>query len=48
MNPGEEVTLDFNVTAPVVAGRYTFQWRMIQECVEWFGDLSPAVSVSVS
>src|SRR4029077_14833457 len=27
---------------------YNFQWQMVQEGVEWFGDISPNVSVTVS
>jgi hypothetical protein len=44
---GQEVTLTFNVTAPSTPGTYTFQWRMVQECVAWFGDLSPSLAVTV-
>jgi len=46
--PGGEVTVSFNVTAPSTPGTYNFQRRMVHECVEWFGDLSPNVVVSVS
>jgi Ig-like domain from next to BRCA1 gene len=35
--PGDEVTFDFWVTAPATAGRYSFQWRMLQEGITWFG-----------
>ena len=38
--PGESVTFSFNVTAPVTAGLYNFQWKMVQESVGWFGALS--------
>jgi hypothetical protein len=45
--PGAQKTFHFAVTAPVEPGTYTFQWEMIQECVEWFGDLTTASSVTV-
>jgi PKD repeat protein len=45
--PGQQVTLNFTVKAPTTPGTYPFQWRMVHECVEWFGDLSPNVNVSV-
>ena len=45
---GQEVTLNFNVTAPVTPGTYSFQWRMVHECVEWFGHPGPNVSVVVN
>lgn len=48
LSPGNQVTLNFNVTAPASPGTYTFQWRMVHECVEWFGSQSPAVSVTVT
>ncbi len=45
--PGQEATLLFSVTAPPASGSYNFQWRMVHECVAWFGDLSPNVVVQV-
>jgi hypothetical protein len=41
--PGQTYTFTFAITAPVTAGTYNFQWRMVQEWVEWFGDYSPDV-----
>lgn len=38
----------FTVTAPSVAGTYNFQWRMLQEGVEWFGAVSPNTLITVS
>jgi len=39
VRPGEQVTFQFNVTAPSVAGNYIFQWRMLREgAVGYFGD----------
>ena len=34
---GEEKTFEFEITAPGIAGYYNFQWRMLQDGVEWFG-----------
>jgi serine protease len=46
--PGGEVTLNFTVTAPSTSGTYNFQWQMVQECVTWFGDLTPNVPVEAT
>jgi len=45
---GQSKTFTFNVLAPSAAGTYNFQWRMVQEFVAWFGDLSPNVAIAVS
>ena len=45
--PGEQVTINFDITAPSTPGTYNFQWRMLQECVTWFGDSTPNVPVTV-
>ncbi|WP_198119322.1 RHS repeat-associated core domain-containing protein [Massilia rhizosphaerae] len=44
---GEQRTFSFNVT-PTQAGTFTFQWRMLSEGYTWFGDYSPAVTVTVT
>ena len=44
--PGGTVKIDFGVTAPG-KGSFNFQWRMVQEGVEWFGALTPNVVVTV-
>jgi len=46
--PGVQVTFTFNVIAPTTPSTYNFQWRMVQDAVEWFGDYTPNVLVSVS
>ncbi len=46
--PGAEVTLNFTVTAPASPGAYSFDWQMVHECVEWFGDPAPAQSIEVT
>jgi hypothetical protein len=38
--PGQEHTFSFAATAPSTAGLYNFQWRMLREGVEWFGEHS--------
>ena len=45
--PGEEVTFNITITAPVETGIYILQWRMVQDAVEWFGQMSdPAYFVA--
>ncbi|MGG7607027.1 NBR1-Ig-like domain-containing protein [Massilia sp. BKSP1R2A-1] len=44
---GNSVTFNFTVRAPSTAGTYDFQWRMLQEGVEWFGGYTPNVTVRV-
>jgi microsomal dipeptidase-like Zn-dependent dipeptidase len=39
--PGDQVTFDFNVTAPSTTGTYTFTWQMVQKVQDnayWFGE----------
>ncbi len=45
--PGEDAEFHFEIQAPAVPGVYNFQWRMVQDFVEWFGDQSPNVSIFV-
>ncbi len=44
---GQTATFNFNATAPRTPGTYNFQWRMVQDGVAWFGNLSSNVSVQV-
>ncbi|NQY63931.1 MAG: hypothetical protein HRT38_09400 [Alteromonadaceae bacterium] len=46
--PGANHTFNFDVTAPNTAGTYEFQWRMLQENVQWFGDYTSNISVDVT
>ena len=46
--PGMQKTFSFTVTAPGTAGTYNFQWRMLQEFIEWFGQITPNVVVTVN
>lgn len=45
--PGQDVTFRFQVTAPAHAGMHNFQWRMVQDGVEWFGEHTANVAVQV-
>lgn len=45
--PNGTVTFNFNVTAPATPGNYGFQWRMLQEGVQWFGDVTDKIAVTV-
>ena len=47
VSPGGQVTFNFFVTAPYNAGTYNFQWRMVKEFVEWFGDPTPNIVIAV-
>jgi hypothetical protein len=38
----------FEVTAPSDPGVYPFQWRMIQEDVRWFGELTAPLQITVT
>lgn len=39
---------EFDVVAPSLPGTYGFQWRMVEEGVEWFGEPTPNVQIVVS
>jgi RHS repeat-associated protein len=45
---GSQATFTSTLTAPATSGTYNFQWRMVQDGVEWFGDLTPNVVVTVT
>jgi FAD binding domain/Ig-like domain from next to BRCA1 gene/PASTA domain len=45
--PGATATFQFTITAPAEPGSYQFQWRMLEELVEWFGDFTPRVGIGV-
>ncbi|MFZ2456212.1 MAG: hypothetical protein WAX07_07030 [Candidatus Altiarchaeia archaeon] len=44
---GSSKTFSFNVVAPASPGTYDFQWRMLREGVEWFGEYTQNARVSV-
>jgi RHS repeat-associated protein len=41
------VTFSFAVKAPLSAGTYNYQWRMVQDGVAWFGNLTTNQSITV-
>jgi hypothetical protein len=45
--PGQEATFRFHLTAPGTTGRHGFQWRMLREGVEWFGEYTPPIVIGV-
>lgn len=45
--PGQTGTFNFTITAPTTPGTYSFQWRMVQDGVEWFGDTTPNMNINV-
>ncbi|MGH7674437.1 MAG: NBR1-Ig-like domain-containing protein [Gemmatimonadales bacterium] len=45
--PGQTKTFEFEITAPTTPGTYDFQWRMVQDGVEWFGAQTPNVRIAV-
>lgn len=47
IKPGQSKGFQFNVTAPAFPGIYAFQWRMVREGVEWFGEFTPSAAVTV-
>ncbi|WP_437925287.1 hypothetical protein WMF37_40490 [Sorangium sp. So ce291] len=46
--PNAQVTFDFTIHARDIEGPHAFQWQMVQEGVEWFGQLTPNVDVQLS
>jgi hypothetical protein len=45
--PGQDAVVTWTVTAPSSPGTYNFQWRMLNLGVEWFGERSANVVISV-
>lgn len=45
--PGQTGTFNLTIRAPSTPGVYNFQWRMLQENVAWFGDLTPNLAITV-
>jgi hypothetical protein len=46
--PGAEAAFRFTVTAPTASAIHDFQWRMVQESVEWFGAYTTRTRVTVA
>jgi len=50
VKPGEEVTMEINLTAPSTPGNYILEYDMVQEAVTWFarkGSKTSRVNVKV-
>ena len=47
VRPKETYIFSFTVTAPATAGQYEMQWRMVQDGVQWFGQLSEKLKITV-
>jgi len=47
-NPGQNITFNFNITAPSTPGTYSSRWRMFQKGVEWFGATCGPGTVTVN
>jgi hypothetical protein len=45
--PGETHTFNFTIMTPTTPGSYNFQWQMVEEGVEWFGELTPNLVIDV-
>lgn len=45
--PGQSKVFNFSITAPLVIGSYAFQWMMVQDGVEWFGEATPLIIIQV-
>jgi len=45
--PGANATFTFTATAPTTPGTYAFDWRMVQESVQWFGATATGPSIVV-
>jgi len=47
ISPGGTKTFSFKITAPKKAGAYNFQWQMLKENAEWFGEQSKNIKIEV-
>lgn len=45
--PGQSKVFNFTITAPTTVGSHSFQWMMVQDGVEWFGEITPLVTIQV-
>lgn len=48
VSPCQSKTFSFTIRAPATEGTYNFQWRMLQEGVQWFGHWTPNVVIDVT
>ncbi|MEE9311529.1 MAG: NBR1-Ig-like domain-containing protein [Planctomycetota bacterium] len=47
VRPKETYTFSITLTAPAKAGSYSMQWRMVQDGVQWFGETSEKLTITV-
>jgi hypothetical protein len=47
IEPNATKSFTFEITAPITPGTYNFQWRMVEEAVEWFGEYSDNRTINV-
>ncbi|HSB12294.1 MAG TPA: putative Ig domain-containing protein, partial [Blastocatellia bacterium] len=47
INPGEQLELLFQASAPAIPGTYNFQWQLSQTGVGLFGEMSANISIAV-
>lgn len=45
--PGQNYTFNFEVVAPSLSGFTNFQWRMVEEGIEWFGESTANTVIDV-
>jgi hypothetical protein len=45
--PSQSYTFTATLVAPTEEGTYPFQWRMLQDAVEWFGETSENIEMDV-
>ncbi len=48
INPGASKIFSFTVAAPTTPGSYNFQWRMVEDGIEWFGATTTNLSITVN
>ncbi len=48
IKPGQQKKFVFTVKAPSTPSTYDFQWKMLKEGVEWFGDYSANLKIKVN
>ncbi|MCX6817414.1 MAG: NBR1-Ig-like domain-containing protein [Candidatus Aenigmarchaeota archaeon] len=48
VNPGSSKEFRFTIIAPSKLGTYVLRWRMLKEGVEWFGDFTPNINITVN
>lgn len=47
VTPGQDAIFSFHITGPTSPGTAYFQWQMLQEGVEWFGEPTASIAVRI-